>query len=165
MLRDMSALAPFSLLADCAHVVGMLVVLKDDVENYSRAHETVVASRGAPALPFLFGVVIYCYEGISMILPIQDAMKDKSKVRLARTRMRGHVRPSVLLMCRSRKCQCTVPRWCLQCSCLHCSTFAALLKQGNRRILLPARLPLTPEQTGAVACQLAPMHVVRVAVG
>lgn len=81
MLRDMSALAPFSLLADCAHVIGMLVVLKDDVENYSRAHETVVASRGPGALPFLFGVVIYCYEGISMILPIQDAMKDKTKVR------------------------------------------------------------------------------------
>lgn len=81
MLRDMSALAPFSLLADCAHVVGMLVVLKHDATNYTRAHERIVMSQGAEALPFLFGVVIYCYEGISMILPIQDAMRDKSKVR------------------------------------------------------------------------------------
>lgn len=81
MLRDMSALAPFSLLADCAHVVGMLVVLKHDATHYTRVHERIVMSQGAEALPFLFGVVIYCYEGISMILPIQDAMRDKSKVR------------------------------------------------------------------------------------
>eukprot|EP00892_Ulva_mutabilis_P009273 jgi/Ulvmu1/6718/UM030_0051.1 len=81
MLRDTAALASFSLLADCAHVIGIVVVLKDDVENYSQAHESVVASRGPAALPFLFGVVIYCYEGISMILPIQDAMKDKAKFR------------------------------------------------------------------------------------
>lgn len=80
MLRDLSALAPCSLLADCAHVIGMMVVLKDDVEQFNIAHETLVLSKGAAALPFLFGVSIYCYEGISMILPLEESMAEKSKV-------------------------------------------------------------------------------------
>lgn len=80
MLRDLSALAPCSLLADCAHVIGMVVVLKDDVEHFNIAHETLVLSKGAAALPFLFGVSIYCYEGISMILPLEESMADRSKV-------------------------------------------------------------------------------------
>lgn len=80
MLRDLSALAPFSLLADCAHVLGMLVVLKDDLDHYRLKPEALVYNKGVPALPFLFGVTIYCYEGISMILPVEDAMADKSKV-------------------------------------------------------------------------------------
>jgi proton-coupled amino acid transporter len=83
MLRDLSALAPFSLLADAAHVVGMLVVLKDDVAEYEAHHALVSASKGWTAIPFLFGVVIYCYEGIGMILQIEDSMRDKSKVCLA----------------------------------------------------------------------------------
>lgn len=80
MLRDLSALTPCSLLADCAHVIGMLVVLKDDVEQLNVAHEALVLSKGASALPFLFGVSIYCYEGISMILPLEESMAEKSKV-------------------------------------------------------------------------------------
>ena len=87
MLRDLSALAPFSLLADAATVVGMLVVLADDVDNlWTSSSHDFVGSKGATALPFLFGVVIYCYEGIGMILPIEDAMRDKSKVRRRRRR-------------------------------------------------------------------------------
>jgi hypothetical protein len=42
MLKDLSALAPCSLLADCAHVIGMIVVLKDDVEQFNVAHEALV---------------------------------------------------------------------------------------------------------------------------
>ena len=85
LLRDLSALAPFSLLADGAHVMGMLVVLKDDIENLWTNEHTFVTSKGIAAMPFLFGVVIYCYEGIGMILPIEDSMRDKAKVRCATT--------------------------------------------------------------------------------
>lgn len=35
--------------------------------------------KPASNLPFLFGVVIYAYEGIGMILPIEAAMKHKEK--------------------------------------------------------------------------------------
>jgi solute carrier family 36 (proton-coupled amino acid transporter) len=80
MLHNLSALAPCSLLADCAHIIGMIVVLKDDVEHINLTHEALVLSKGAAALPFLFGVAIYCYEGISMILPLEDSMAEKSKV-------------------------------------------------------------------------------------
>jgi solute carrier family 36 (proton-coupled amino acid transporter) len=80
MLRDLSALAPFSLFADAAHVVGMLVVLKDDIDEYRVKHEQIRASKGWEAVPFLFGVVIYCFEGIGMILQIEESMRDKSKV-------------------------------------------------------------------------------------
>lgn len=82
MLRDLSALAPFSLLADGATVAGMLVVLADDVDNlWTSSSHDAMSSKGVVALPFLFGVVIYCYEGIGMILPIEHSMRDKSKAR------------------------------------------------------------------------------------
>jgi hypothetical protein len=96
MLKDLSALAPFSLLADCAHVLGMLVVLKDDFDHYRLKHETLIYNKGFAALPFLFGVFIYCYEGISMILPVEDSMADKSKVCLV-----GPIIHAKVLMCGS----------------------------------------------------------------
>ena len=36
-------------------------------------------------LPFLFGVVIYSYEGIGMILPVEASMKRKEKFPLTLT--------------------------------------------------------------------------------
>lgn len=40
---------------------------------------TIAQMKPAGNLPFLFGVVIYAYEGIGMILPIEAAMKHKEK--------------------------------------------------------------------------------------
>jgi hypothetical protein len=107
MLRDLSALAPFSLLADAAHVIGMLVVLKDDVDNiWTSTKQDYVSSKGITAIPFLFGVVIFCYEGIGMILPIEDSMKDKSKVSCP---LKPHVdAPSKRVLCECESHRCVV---------------------------------------------------------
>ena len=100
MLRDLSALAPCSLLADAAHVLGMLVVLKDDMDHFKQQREVVEASKGINAVPFLFGVVIYCYEGIGMVLPIEDSMADRTKVRsLASTKGYDHTKARCTLCC------------------------------------------------------------------
>eukprot|EP01025_Chloroclados_australasicus_P021905 TRINITY_DN22838_c0_g2_i2.p1 TRINITY_DN22838_c0_g2~~TRINITY_DN22838_c0_g2_i2.p1 ORF type:complete len:437 (+),score=36.36 TRINITY_DN22838_c0_g2_i2:160-1470(+) len=76
MIRGVAALAPFSLVADFANLIGIVVVLWDDVEQFKN-HEHVNVSTSIRNLPFLFGVVIYCYEGIGMILPIEESMANR----------------------------------------------------------------------------------------
>ena len=39
----------------------------------------VVNFKSISNLPFLFGVVIYSYEGVGMILPVEASMKRKEK--------------------------------------------------------------------------------------
>lgn len=45
----------------------------------------VVEFKSASSLPFLFGVVIYSYEGVGMILPVEASMKRKEKFPLTLT--------------------------------------------------------------------------------
>eukprot|EP00891_Asterochloris_glomerata_P007096 jgi/Astpho2/7096/Aster-01925 len=76
MLRGVHALAPFSLIADAANICGILVVVWDEFGRLEKGtHIRLFSSLGS--LPFLFGVVIYCYEGVGMILPIESSMKER----------------------------------------------------------------------------------------
>lgn len=45
----------------------------------------VVQFKSISNLPFLFGVVIYSYEGVGMILPVEASMKRKEKFPLTLT--------------------------------------------------------------------------------
>ncbi|KAL0023628.1 hypothetical protein WJX77_008721 [Trebouxia sp. C0004] len=84
MLRGVRALAPFSLIADAANVLGIIVVFYDYFGAFKQP-ATVVEFKSASTLPFLFGVVIYSYEGVGMILPVEASMKRKEKFPLTLT--------------------------------------------------------------------------------
>ncbi|KAL3140382.1 hypothetical protein ABBQ38_004643 [Trebouxia sp. C0009 RCD-2024] len=84
MLTGVRALAPFSLIADVANVLGIIVVFYDYFGAFKRPAE-VVQFKSVSNLPFLFGVVIYSYEGVGMILPVEASMKRKEKFPLTLT--------------------------------------------------------------------------------
>ena len=79
LIRHLKNLAPFSVVADVANIVGLSVVywadgihFADDIQAKGEP-----AEFNLPALPFFFGVAIYCYEGIGMVLPLENAMRNK----------------------------------------------------------------------------------------
>ena len=60
------------------HVAGIIVVFYDYFGAFKQPAE-VVEFKSVSTLPFLFGVVIYSYEGVGMILPVEASMKRKEK--------------------------------------------------------------------------------------
>ena len=63
---------------------GIIVVFYDYLGAFKRPAE-VVEFKSVSNLPFLFGVVIYSYEGVGMILPVEASMKRKEKFPLTLT--------------------------------------------------------------------------------
>ncbi len=65
-------------------VAGIIVVFYDYFGAFKKPAE-VVEFKSISNLPFLFGVVIYSYEGVGMILPVEASMKRKEKFPLTLT--------------------------------------------------------------------------------
>lgn len=50
------------------------MVLFDDALSLARHRPPIQLATGWACLPYLFGVAIYCFEGVGMILPIEASM-------------------------------------------------------------------------------------------
>eukprot|EP00850_Spirogloea_muscicola_P011389 SM000070S21355 [mRNA] locus=s70:502901:504880:+ [translate_table: standard] len=77
-VRSLTRLAPFSIFADVVNVLAMAVIVADDAEalqGFKHAH----AYKGLASVPFVVGVAIYAFEGISMTLLLEASMKDGRK--------------------------------------------------------------------------------------
>jgi len=57
-----------------ASTAGFAVVLFDDSLSLARHRPPIQLASGWGCLPYLFGVAIYCFEGVGMILPIEASM-------------------------------------------------------------------------------------------
>lgn len=57
---------------------GILVVFYDYTAAFHRP-AGIIEFKSASSLPFLFGVVIYSYEGVGMILPVEASMQHKER--------------------------------------------------------------------------------------
>lgn len=68
----------------CHPPAGIVVVFYDYFGAFKQPAE-VVEFKSVSNLPFLFGVVIYSYEGVGMILPVEASMKRKEKFPLTLT--------------------------------------------------------------------------------
>jgi len=75
LVRSLTSLAPFSLIANAANLIGALVVLAEDVQHFPQAPG--IHAWDTRGFTFLFGVSVYCFEGMAMVLPLEDAAKDK----------------------------------------------------------------------------------------
>mmetsp|Transcript_18005 Transcript_18005/g.35447 ORF Transcript_18005/g.35447 Transcript_18005/m.35447 type:complete len:550 (-) Transcript_18005:351-2000(-) len=88
LYRHIKNLSPFALVADVANIIGMLVVISFDVEVFhehelhmENALSNVIFGVVFANLPYFFGVAIYCYEGVGVILNIHESMQNKPHFR------------------------------------------------------------------------------------
>ena len=85
LFRQLSKLSPFALVADFANMLGIMVVMSNDLELF-REHEVTSEDHTLDYLlygirvgqiPYFFGIVMYCYEGVGVILNIHESMENK----------------------------------------------------------------------------------------
>uniref|UniRef100_A0A1B6EK48 Amino acid transporter transmembrane domain-containing protein n=1 Tax=Cuerna arida TaxID=1464854 RepID=A0A1B6EK48_9HEMI len=78
LIRNLKYVAPVSLFATVTMVIGIALTLYISTEDIPP-----IADRRAVAplnhLPLFFGTVVYAYEGISLVLPLQTEMKKPEK--------------------------------------------------------------------------------------
>ena len=76
-LRSMKSLSPFSLVADCANILGLAIVFVQDVHFYPLDHDEIVAANWDQAL-YILSIAVYCFEGVGLILPLESSAADRA---------------------------------------------------------------------------------------
>ncbi|GMF46453.1 unnamed protein product [Phytophthora fragariaefolia] len=77
LLKHMKELAYVAVLADFMCILGLLVVLNIDLGYMEQDHDNIEAIGVVSAVPFFFGVASYCFEGVGMVLPLENSMQNK----------------------------------------------------------------------------------------
>lgn len=84
LLRHMKQLAYPAMLADLMNFTGLAIVYVTDfslidVHTITQGSSSSVNWLGAwSSAPFFFGVASYCFGGVGMVLPLENAMANKS---------------------------------------------------------------------------------------
>mmetsp|Transcript_91 Transcript_91/g.267 ORF Transcript_91/g.267 Transcript_91/m.267 type:complete len:295 (+) Transcript_91:3-887(+) len=90
--RSLKPIAPLSLLAEVSISIALVTVLAFDVQELKHGGPLIAASEFPTAgnadrltvlnlagIPYFFGVAVYCFEGIGMVLPVMNSMKDPER--------------------------------------------------------------------------------------
>ncbi|KAL6839059.1 hypothetical protein ACP4OV_031113 [Aristida adscensionis] len=80
-IRSLSSLSPFSIFADVCNVLAMAIVIKEDLQLFDHPFSNRSAFNGLWAVPFTFGVAVFCFEGFSMTLALEASMAERKKFR------------------------------------------------------------------------------------
>jgi solute carrier family 36 (proton-coupled amino acid transporter) len=80
-IRSLSALSPFSIFADACNVLAMVIVIKEDLGLFDHPFANRSAFNGLWAVPFSFGVAVFCFEGFSLTLALEASMAQRRKFR------------------------------------------------------------------------------------
>jgi solute carrier family 36 (proton-coupled amino acid transporter) len=80
-IRSLSSLSPFSIFADVCNVLAMAIVIKEDLQLFDHPFSNRSAFNGLWAVPFTFGVAVFCFEGFSMTLALEASMAERRKFR------------------------------------------------------------------------------------
>ena len=80
LIRNISKLGPFALLADICIVIGLTYIYQYDISFLSdRGMHPTVALFNPELFTLTIGSAIFTFEGIGLILPIQSSMKNPEK--------------------------------------------------------------------------------------
>merc|ERR1712000_634000 len=80
LFKSMKHLAMFGLIAQVSILTGLFII--SGYAFADRLHskqERDISIYPTKQFAFFFGIAIYTYEGIGLALPIESAMKDRSK--------------------------------------------------------------------------------------
>ena len=80
-VHTLSTLSPFSIFADACNVLAMAIVIKHDIQLFDHPFVDRSAFNGLWAIPFSFGVALFCFEGFSMTLALEASMAERRKFR------------------------------------------------------------------------------------
>ncbi|RLM86111.1 uncharacterized protein C2845_PM04G06710 [Panicum miliaceum] len=80
-IRSLPSLSPFSIFADVCNVLAMAIVIKEDLQLFDHPFANRSAFNGLWAVPFTFGVAVFCFEGFSMTLALEASMAERRKFR------------------------------------------------------------------------------------
>lgn len=80
LLRNLRALAPFSSFANIITFIGLVIIFQyitRDLYDYTR----LPAFSSFSDLPLFFGTAIFAFEGISLVLPLENSMRNPEAFR------------------------------------------------------------------------------------
>eukprot|EP01060_Flectonema_neradi_P013484 TRINITY_DN2025_c4_g1_i1.p1 TRINITY_DN2025_c4_g1~~TRINITY_DN2025_c4_g1_i1.p1 ORF type:complete len:426 (+),score=39.56 TRINITY_DN2025_c4_g1_i1:79-1356(+) len=83
MLRHLKYLGKFSIVADISMAFTLSTIFYfcfKEINSWETEKQRVLSDESH--IPYFFGVCIYCYEGIGMVIPIQSAMRHKDQFKL-----------------------------------------------------------------------------------
>eukprot|EP01013_Petalomonas_cantuscygni_P008060 TRINITY_DN20771_c0_g1_i1.p1 TRINITY_DN20771_c0_g1~~TRINITY_DN20771_c0_g1_i1.p1 ORF type:complete len:499 (+),score=48.52 TRINITY_DN20771_c0_g1_i1:57-1499(+) len=91
LVRHLKWLAPSSIFADICYAVGITLILSFDFQNilqhthhdlHAVGRDDATATFKTEGIPFFFGVVIYCFEGITLVIPIYSTFQRRFAFRV-----------------------------------------------------------------------------------
>ena len=80
LLKDVKTIAPFAALANALIFFAIAVVLFAAAAELERSGEPRYAVARPQTLPLFFGTVVYSFEGVNSMLPVENALKERDDV-------------------------------------------------------------------------------------
>lgn len=80
-IPDLKHLAPISLLASVIQMTGIIITFYYIIRDLPEVYERVPAFNSWATMPLYFGSAIYAFEGIGLILPLENKMEMPRRFR------------------------------------------------------------------------------------
>ncbi|XP_076042534.1 proton-coupled amino acid transporter 1-like isoform X2 [Oratosquilla oratoria] len=80
-IPELKYLAPISLIAALLQAFGLIICFYYMLKDLPHIEQEVPAWAGVEKLPLYFGSAIYAFEGIGLVLPLENKMKNPASLR------------------------------------------------------------------------------------